>query len=184
MFREFDDWYGADVVVATGWQTVYPVLELEGCRARAYLVNDHEPEFFATSVEREWARADLRARASTASPAARGCATCTSNRYGGQAGPFQYGVDETVYYPRPIARRRDTVVGLRAHGRRRGARSRSAFLGARTSCAARRPDVRIVLFGDQHAARARRSPTRTPASRATRSSPGSSRRPPPGCACR
>ena len=26
-----------------------------GCRARAYLVHDHEPEFFGTSVERRWA---------------------------------------------------------------------------------------------------------------------------------
>ena len=77
MFKEFDDWYGADVVVATGWQTVYPVLELDGCRARAYLVNDHEPEFFATSVEHEWAERDLRPRACTASSAARGCTTCT-----------------------------------------------------------------------------------------------------------
>ena len=50
VFREFDQWYGADVVVATGWQTVYPALLLDGCRARAYLVNDHEPEFFPTSV--------------------------------------------------------------------------------------------------------------------------------------
>ena len=47
VFKGFDDWYGADVVVATGWQTVYPALLLAGCRARAYLVNDHEPEFFA-----------------------------------------------------------------------------------------------------------------------------------------
>ena len=25
-FKGFDDWYGADVAVATGWDTVYPVL--------------------------------------------------------------------------------------------------------------------------------------------------------------
>ena len=55
VFHEFDEWYGADVVVATGWQTVFPAVALESCRARAYLINDHEPEFFATSVEREWA---------------------------------------------------------------------------------------------------------------------------------
>ena len=29
---------------------------LDGCRARAYLVQDHEPEFFATSAEARWAR--------------------------------------------------------------------------------------------------------------------------------
>ena len=55
MFRGFADWYGADVAVATGWQTVFPVLEQHGVRARAYLINDHEPEFYATSVESIWA---------------------------------------------------------------------------------------------------------------------------------
>ncbi|HEY3190478.1 MAG TPA: hypothetical protein VGJ70_23505, partial [Solirubrobacteraceae bacterium] len=36
-------WQGADVALATGWQTVPPVLRLGGARARAYLVQDHEP---------------------------------------------------------------------------------------------------------------------------------------------
>ena len=52
VYKGFDAWQGADVVVATGWQTVYPALLLDGCRARVYVVNDHEPEFYATSVER------------------------------------------------------------------------------------------------------------------------------------
>ena len=47
---------GADVVMATGWQTVHRVLRLPGARARAYLVQDHEPEFFGTSAERTWSQ--------------------------------------------------------------------------------------------------------------------------------
>ena len=47
----FEHWTGCDVAIATGWETVYPVLRLPGCRARAYFVQDHEPEFFATSAE-------------------------------------------------------------------------------------------------------------------------------------
>ena len=62
LFKGFDHFYGADVVVATGWQTVPPVLRLEGCRARAYLINDHEPDFYAASVEAEWAEATYRLR--------------------------------------------------------------------------------------------------------------------------
>ena len=60
VFVGFDDWHGADVAVATGWETVYPLAVLPGCRARAYLVNDHEPEFFASSAQRAVRRADLR----------------------------------------------------------------------------------------------------------------------------
>src|SRR5262249_9767432 len=47
VYKGFADWHGADVVMATGWQTVHPALLLDDCRARAYIVNDHEPEFFA-----------------------------------------------------------------------------------------------------------------------------------------
>ena len=68
-YKGFDDWHGADVVVATGWDTVYPVLLLAGCRARAYLVQDHEPEFFATSAESQLGRAHLRPRPLPRSPA-------------------------------------------------------------------------------------------------------------------
>ena len=58
----FDDWHGADVVVATGWDTVYPALLLAGCRARAYLVQDHEPEFFPDLGAAPVGGADLLAR--------------------------------------------------------------------------------------------------------------------------
>jgi glycosyltransferase involved in cell wall biosynthesis len=67
------------------------------------------------------------------------------DRYGGQAGTFQYGVDESVYYPRPVARRRDTVIAYArpVTPRRAGI---LAFLGL-AELRRRRPDVRIVLFG-------------------------------------
>jgi O-antigen biosynthesis protein len=42
----FSTWAGADVAVATGWETVARALLLPGCGARAYLVQDYEPEFF------------------------------------------------------------------------------------------------------------------------------------------
>ena len=48
---------------------------LDQCRARAYVVNDHEPEFYATSTEREMAEDTYRhgLHCIAASP---GCATC------------------------------------------------------------------------------------------------------------
>ena len=105
VFKGFDDWYGADVVVATGWETAYPTMLLADCRARAYLVHDHEPEFFATSAESLWAEQtyeldlypisgstwlrDLLARALRA-----------------RGTWFRFGVDHDVYRPRPVERRR------------------------------------------------------------------------------
>ena len=57
----FSAWTGADVVVATGWETVARALLLPGCAARAYLVQDYEPDFFPASAEARWAERDLRA---------------------------------------------------------------------------------------------------------------------------
>src|SRR6185503_433100 len=53
-------WHGADVALATGWQTVAPVLRLGATHARAYLVQDHEPDFYGASAERGWAEETYR----------------------------------------------------------------------------------------------------------------------------
>jgi glycosyltransferase involved in cell wall biosynthesis len=146
VFREFDAWYGADVVVATGWQTVYPVLELDQVRARAYLINDHEPEFFPTSVESELARMTygLGLYGIAGSPWLR---DLYIKRYGGRAGSFQYGVDQDVYFPRPVGRRSDTVVAYARSVTPR--RALGLAILALEELRRRRPDVRVVLFGDQ-----------------------------------
>jgi glycosyltransferase involved in cell wall biosynthesis len=145
LIKEFEHFYGADVVVATGWQTVYPALLLEGCSARAYLINDHEPQFHPMSVEQLWAEASysqgLYGIAGT--PWLRDLYV---ERYGGQAGNFDYGVDHATYRPREAARRADTVV---FYGRESTPR-RAVALGilALHELHRRRPAVRIVMFGN------------------------------------
>jgi glycosyltransferase involved in cell wall biosynthesis len=145
VFKGFDDWYGADVAVATGWQTVYPLLRRELCRARAYLVHDHESEFYATSAESRWAEMtySFGLHAIAGSP---WLAEIVTGRYGGTASLFDFGVDHAVYRPLPVERRRDTVV---FYGRQVTAR-RAVPLGllALEELKRRRPDLRIVLFGD------------------------------------
>jgi glycosyltransferase involved in cell wall biosynthesis len=145
VYKDFDEWFGADVVVATGWQTVFDVMQLEQCRARAYLVHDHEPEFFATSVEAAWAAETYRLGLFhiAASPWLK---ELIERRYGGRASVFQFGVDHDVYRPiASIERRRDTVVFYARHVTPR----RAVPLGllALAELHGRRPDVRIVLFG-------------------------------------
>ena len=103
VYKGFEDWQGADVAIATGWQTVHPTLMLDQCRARAYIVNDHEPEFYAASTEREMAedtyRHDLHCIA--ASPWLR---DLLIERYDTSADAFQLGVDHDIYQPRARAR--------------------------------------------------------------------------------
>ena len=145
VFRGFDQWYGADVVVATGWQTVHPALLLGGARARAYLVHDHENEFYATSAESWWAEQTYSygLHPIAASP---WLADLMEHRYGTPASEFDFGVDHAIYRPRPIMRRRDTIIFYARDVTPR----RAVPLGilALQELHKRRPELRIVLFGD------------------------------------
>lgn len=144
VYKGFDDWHGADVAIATGWQTVHPTLLLDQCRARAYLVNDHEPEFFPTSTESRLAEDTYRRglHCIAASPWLR---DLVAQRYGTSADAFTLGVDHDVYRPLGIPRRRDTVVYYARHSTAR--RAVPVGLMALAELHRRRPDVRIVLFG-------------------------------------
>jgi glycosyltransferase involved in cell wall biosynthesis len=144
VYKEFDRWQGADVAIATGWQTVHAALRLDQCRARVYLVNDHEPEFHPTSTERLLAEDTYRhgLHCVAASPWLR---DLLIERYDTAADAFQLGVDHATYKPRPVERRRDTIVYYARHSTPR--RAVPIGLMALAELHRRRPDVRIALFG-------------------------------------
>jgi O-antigen biosynthesis protein len=144
VYKGFDDWHGADVAVATGWDTAYQVMLLPHCRARAYLINDHEPEFFATSADALWAAHTYELGLYGIS-AGRWLRDLLARRYGQRGGWFRLGVDHEVYRPAPVERRRDTVI---FYGRSYTPR-RAVPLGeiALQELHRRRPDLRCVLFG-------------------------------------
>jgi len=142
----FDKWRGADVVVATGWQTVYPALQLDQVHARAYLVQDHEPEFYATSVEARLAEATYREGlfVIAASP---WLLDLVRDRYGADGVSFELGVDTTVYHPVPAIEREPRTVVFYS---RSATPRRATSLGwlALTELKRRMPDLRVIAFGD------------------------------------
>lgn len=144
VYKGFANWQGADVAIATGWQTVHDTLELDLCRARAYIVNDHEPEFFPASTEYHLSADTYRhgMHCIAASPWLR---DMLRERYGASAESFELGVDHDVYRPRPVQRRRDTVIYYARHSTPR--RAVPVGLMALAELKRRRPDARIVLFG-------------------------------------
>ena len=146
VFKGFAEWHGADVAVATGWETVYPTMLLPGCRARAYLVHDHEPEFFGTSVERLWAERTYHEDLYPISSSV-WLQRLMRDRYGHDGSAFRFGVDHAVYRPRDVARRRETVI---FYGRDVTPR-RAVPLGllALHELRRRRPGLRIVIFGSE-----------------------------------
>jgi O-antigen biosynthesis protein len=141
----FDEWAGADVVLATGWQTVHRCLLLEGAAARAYLVQDHEPEFYGTSAQRTWAEQTytLGLHPICASP---WLAELLRERYGVEASAFDLGVDHESYKPLPTHRREDLVLFYsRAVTPRRAV---PLGLLALEELKRRRPNVEIAMFGE------------------------------------
>ncbi len=145
VLRGLDAWRGADVVLATGWQTVPDVLALPDAGARAYLVQDHEPEFYPTSAERLWAEWTYRQglHCVCASP---WLAEVVTDRYGASATAFDLGVDHAAYRPLPTHRREDLVLFYA----RAVTPRRAVPLGvlALAELHRRRPEVELAVFGE------------------------------------
>ena len=143
----FERWTGADVVVATGWQTVWRVLRLPGAGARAYLVQDHEPDFHPASAEALWA-ADSYRHGLHAIAASAWLAQFLRERYGSSASHFDLGADHSLYRPPGTGERRE---GDRVLFYARAVTPRRAVplgLLALEELAARRPSTRLALFGE------------------------------------
>jgi glycosyltransferase involved in cell wall biosynthesis len=146
----FDAWRPPDVAVATGYQTVLRVRALPA-GARAYLVQDHEPEFFATSAERLHAEDSYR-HGFHAITAGSWLAGLMRERYGLTATPFELGVAHDVYRPHPEVRREPGTVVFYA----RATTPRRAVpigLAALRELRRRRPQTRILLYGQPDAPR-------------------------------
>jgi O-antigen biosynthesis protein len=141
----FEGWSGADIALATGWQTVSRVLLLADVKARAYLVQDHEPDFYPASAERLLAEDTYRQglHCIAASP---WLAELLRTRYGASATYFDLAVDHDVYRPTGEPRRDELVVFYaRAVTPRRAV---PLGLLALAELSRRRPDVEIALFGE------------------------------------
>jgi glycosyltransferase involved in cell wall biosynthesis len=141
----FDRWSAVDVAVATGWQTVPRVLLLEHAKGRAYLVLDHEPEFYATSAEREWATWTYRQGLHVIAGSA-WLAGLVRERYGATADSFEFGIDHDVYRPLDLPRRDDRVLFYARAVT--GRRAVPLGLLALAELHRRRPEITVALFGE------------------------------------
>lgn len=148
IYTDLSEWFGADVAVATGWQTVWSLLRLPKCSSRAYMVNDDEPTFYPLSIEQKISDAtydeDLYCIAGT-----KWMFELLVERHGIRGGHFDYPISP-VYHQRDVARREDTIV---VYGR--GVTPRRAvplaLLGLDELLVERgRKDVRVVVFGNDH----------------------------------
>lgn len=144
VFDRFDEWSGADVALATGWDTAYLVARLERCRARAYLVQDREAEFFATSAQALWADASYEAGLEPI-VTSRWLAEVVASGIGRVPPVVEAGIDHDAYRLRDVRRRNDTVIFYA----RAATPRRAVPLGllALAELHRRRPNTRFALFG-------------------------------------
>ncbi len=133
-----------DVIVATGWQTALRVWSLPAA-GRAYLIQDHEPEFFGTSAQHTLA-AESYALGLYPVTAGRWLAQLMADRYGLPATPFDLGINGERYRPQPeIARREDVVLAYARWSTPR--RAVPVVLAALGELKRRRPQTELWLFG-------------------------------------
>jgi glycosyltransferase involved in cell wall biosynthesis len=147
----FDAWRGADVAVATGYQTVLRVRTLSGCGARAYLVQDHEPEFFGTSAERVHAEESYRYGLHPIT-AGTWLADLMRDAYALDATPFELAVDHAIYRQHPDEQRQQDVVVFYARAAT-GRRAVPIGVAALAELKRRRPQTEVWLYGQRDAVR-------------------------------
>jgi glycosyltransferase involved in cell wall biosynthesis len=147
VFVGLDDFDSADVAIATEWTTAFPVRDLPRCRAKAYLVQDHEPEFFATSSQSIWAEETYRMgyRCIAYTP---WMASVLRERYGVDARWFECGTDLDVFSFAGEEGRRADVIAVYAR-RETERRAVDLAMAGLALLAQRRPSIRPVLFGSR-----------------------------------
>lgn len=145
VFCGTEEWFGADVAFATGWQSAWAVRGLDGCRLKAYLVQDYEPDFYPASAERVWAERTygFGLPCIAASP---WLAERLRERHGAEAHAFPLGVDLERYRPGQERIDPDSVAFyVRMFTPRRA--NELGMLALR-DVIERRPGTQVLLFGE------------------------------------
>lgn len=145
VFYGLERFDSADVAIATNWWTAYPVRDLPRCREKIYLVQDDEPQFYATSAQSIWAEETYRMgyRCVAFTP---WMADILRERWGLEARWFECGTDLDTY---EFAGEEGREPGLIAVYARRETERRAVdlALAGLATLVERRPGVRVVLFG-------------------------------------
>ncbi|MFI5005559.1 MAG: hypothetical protein ACHQE6_11160, partial [Solirubrobacterales bacterium] len=134
----------AHAIFATSWETAYPVLTAPARGARMYLVQDHEPSFYAAGSESLLAQATygFGFHGVTAGP---WLAQMLERDYGMAAHHFDFGCEHDRYRLDPAAERTGVCLYARPSTPRRAFELAVAALDL---FAERHPEVPIHLYGE------------------------------------
>jgi glycosyltransferase involved in cell wall biosynthesis len=145
VFRSLEGFGGADVAIATEWRTAFPVRDLPGCREKVYLVQDDEPQFYATSSRSIWAEESYRMgyRCIAYTP---WMADILRDGWQLEARHFECGTDTDVYRYAGEEEREPGLVAVYARWETERRAVELALAGLATAFE-RGPGLRVVAFG-------------------------------------
>jgi glycosyltransferase involved in cell wall biosynthesis len=145
VFAGLDDFAPCDVCFATNWWTAWPVRDLPGCGEKVYLVQDDEPQFYATSSEAIFAEETYRMgyRCIAYTP---WMAEILVDRYGLESRYFECGTDLDVYRFAEAEEREPGLIAVYAR-RETERRAVDLALAGLMELFERRPGIRVVVFG-------------------------------------
>ena len=145
VFAGLDDFAPCDVCFATQWWTAWPVRDLPGCGAKVYLVQDDEPQFYATGAESIFAEETYRMgyRCIAYTP---WMAEILTERYGLESRYFECGTDLDAYRFAGEEQREPGLIAVYAR-RETERRAVDLALAGLMELFERRPGIRVVMFG-------------------------------------
>lgn len=140
-----DDFGDCDALIATSWETAYPVYDNASAKNRFYFVQDFEPDFSPKSSYSIFAEQTYRFGLNhiTAGP---WLEKLIKDNYGGKAQSFNLAYDKDKYYPRNQTKRNDATIVCYA----RPVTPRRGFelaVLALQLVKSRKPEVEIIFFG-------------------------------------
>ncbi len=142
----FEEIRPSDALIATFWLTAEALRDMRGCQGKFYLVQDFEPFFYP--MGEEYLRAEATYRFGfhhiTSGP---WCAKFLREQYGSAADYFDFPLDRSIYYPRPVTRERPAPRVLFFSRPEMPRRCYSLGIQALSGLKARLPEVSITLFG-------------------------------------
>ena len=145
VFMGFEGLPNSEFVIATGWQTAYPVRAVTGDAKKLYFVQDFEPSFYPMGTES--VLADNTYRFGFYGITAGGwLAHKLKAEYGMQTHPISFGVDHDCYRERP--RREQQIKRVFFYARPPTPRRAFEFgLLVLEAVSRRLPDVQFILAG-------------------------------------
>jgi glycosyltransferase involved in cell wall biosynthesis len=140
-----DGMQDAHVVMATAWQSAYPIFNSKCAGKRFYFIQDFEPDFFPAGSMRLLTENTYRMGFHGLS-----IGQCFAERlrhdFGMHVETFKYGCDTSQYHRVQGSQRNGIVFYARRETARRGFELGMMALEA---FAARRPDIEIHIYGDK-----------------------------------